>query len=124
MFKPSIEIGEGMAEVLVTVQPDYFHAANAVHGALYFKLLDDAAFFAVNSLVTDVFVLTVQFNLNFLRPIADGVMRASGVVVQKNPRLFVGESHLEDSDNTQIARGSGTFIKSKIALVPELGYFP
>ena len=122
MFSPKIEIGEGRATVTVEVRPEYFHAANAVHGALYFKLLDDAAFFAVNSLVTDVFVLTVQFNLHLLRPISSGVMLSKGVVIQDSPRLYIAESHLEDSDQNIIARGSGTFIKSKLPLEPEIGY--
>ena len=29
----------------MTVRPDFFHAAGAVHGSVYFKLLDDAAYF-------------------------------------------------------------------------------
>ena len=33
---------------------------------------DDAAFFAVNSLVEEFFVLTVEFNLHLLRPVAAG----------------------------------------------------
>jgi uncharacterized protein (TIGR00369 family) len=122
MFNPTIRIEEGTAEVSIQIQPEYFHAANAVHGALYFKLLDDAAFFAVNSLVKDVFVLTVSFNLYFMRPVSHGEMCAKGTVIQKSPRLYIAESHLEDSDYKQIARGSGTFIKSKISLQSGIGY--
>lgn len=122
MFAPSIKIGEGSATVEIEVRPQYFHAANAVHGALYFKLLDDAAFFAVNSLVTDVFVLTVQFNLHLMRPVSDGIMLSKGVVIQDSPRLYIAESHLEDSNQKVIARGSGTFIRSKSPLEPEIGY--
>ena len=62
-FKPEIRIDEGRAEVRLTVRPDFFHAASAVHGSVYFKLLDDATFFAASSLVDDVFVLTASFNI-------------------------------------------------------------
>lgn len=117
MFNPTIKIGDGIAIVSIQIKPDYFHAANAVHGALYFKLLDDAAFFAVNSLVPEVFVLTVSFNLNFLKPVSQGDMIAKGAVIQKNPRLYIAESRLEDSTSKIIGMGSGTFIKSKIPLV-------
>ena len=41
-FRPEIRIDDGTAEVRLTVRPDFFHAANAVHGSVYFKLLDDA----------------------------------------------------------------------------------
>jgi acyl-coenzyme A thioesterase PaaI-like protein len=46
-------IKEGSAEISLEVNDDYFHALHAMHGAVYFKLMDDAAYFAANSLVTD-----------------------------------------------------------------------
>jgi uncharacterized protein (TIGR00369 family) len=122
MFVPKINIERGNAEVSIQIQPEYFHAADAVHGALYFKLLDDAAFFAVNSLVEDVFVLTASFNLYFMRPVSKGDMIATGKVIQESSRLYIAESHLLDSDGREIARGSGTFMKSNIALEPQVGY--
>ncbi len=50
-YQPTIHITEGKAEVSIAVRPDFFHAANAVHGSVYFKLMDDASFFAANSLI-------------------------------------------------------------------------
>jgi hypothetical protein len=58
-----MKIRKGVAEVIIQVRPDFFHAAGAVRGSVYFKAMDDAAFFAVNSLVKDVFVLTVALKL-------------------------------------------------------------
>ena len=55
-YVPEIHISEGQAQVSIPVRRDFFHAAEAVHGAVYFKLLDDSSFFAANSLVEDVFV--------------------------------------------------------------------
>lgn len=40
--------GDGEAEVSIEVGRELFHASGAVHGSVYFKLLDDAAFFAVH----------------------------------------------------------------------------
>ncbi len=62
-FVPELHVREGSTELLLPVKRDFFHAAQGVHGAVYFKALDDAAFFAVNSLVEDVFVLTVSFTI-------------------------------------------------------------
>ena len=52
----------------------------AAHGTIYFKMLDDAAFYAANSLVTDRFLLTTAFNLHFTKPIRTGEVspRAAG----------------------------------------------
>jgi uncharacterized protein (TIGR00369 family) len=121
-FDPVMRVSEGHAEVTVPMKPDFFHAAHAVHGSVYFKALDDAAFFAANSLVSDVFVLTVTFNVYLTRPISDGEMRASGRVVHKSRNLFVADAELLNSDGRQIARGSGSFMRSQIALTPAIGY--
>jgi uncharacterized protein (TIGR00369 family) len=121
-FRPEIRIDEGRAEVRLVVRPDFFHAASAVHGSVYFKLLDDATFFAASSLVDDVFLLTASFNIYFLRPISSGTMTARGTVVSRTNRLLVGEGVIVDSDDREIARGSGTLMPSKVALGERLGY--
>jgi uncharacterized protein (TIGR00369 family) len=121
-YKPTMHIGDGHAEVTIAVRRELFHAANAVHGALYFKCLDDACFFAVNSLVDDVFVLTVSFNLYLTRPISAGEMRATGRVVYRSRRFFVAEGELVDQDGQEIGRGSGTFLRSNTRLSPDIGY--
>jgi acyl-coenzyme A thioesterase PaaI-like protein len=85
-------------------------------------MLDDAAFFAVNSLVDDVFVLTVSFNIYLTRPVSEGQMRAIGRVVHHSQRLFIGEAELTDASGREIARGSGAFMRSNIPLASVPGY--
>ena len=121
-YVPEIHISEGQAQVSIPVRRDFFHAADAVHGAVYFKLLDDSSFFAANSLVEDVFVLTVSYNVYFTHPISEGVMKASGKVVEASRRLIIAESTVVDSNEREIARGSGTFMRSKIKLTEVVGY--
>jgi len=121
-FQPVLKIGEGEAELEIPVRPEFFHAASAVHGSVYFKALDDVAFFAVNSLVTDVFVLTVTFNIYLTRPISEGMLRARGRIVHRSRQLFLADAEAFDSQSRQIARGSGSFMRSAIALSPEIGY--
>ncbi|MDH3283809.1 MAG: PaaI family thioesterase [Acidobacteriota bacterium] len=121
-LEPRLRISEGTAQVVMPVRDDMFHAAGAVHGSLLFKMLDDAAFFAVNSLVRDVFVLTVSFNVYFTRPVSAGEITASGRVVHRTRRLFVGESALADEGGAEIARGSGSFVTSRFRLSEQIGY--
>jgi uncharacterized protein (TIGR00369 family) len=121
-YAPTISIAEGRAEVTIAVRPEFFHAAGAVHGAVYFKLLDDAAFFAANSLVDDLFLVTVSFNLYLTRPVAEGQMRAVGRVVHHSRRLLIAEAELADASGREIARGSGTFMRSAIPLSSVAGY--
>ena len=121
-YRPVLTVSEGAAEVVIPVRPDFFHAAHAVHGSVYFKALDDAAFFACNSLVPDVFVLTVTYNVYLTRPISEGTLRARGRVVHHSRQLFVAEAELVDDRGRQIGRGSGSFMKSAIALNESVGY--
>ena len=116
------EISRGQADITLPVNRELFHAAGALHGAMYFLALDNAAFFAVNSLVEDVFVLTVSFNVYLLRPVNQGVIKASGRVVNSTKTQYLAESVLYDTENREIARGSGVFVKGKAKLTPEIGY--
>jgi uncharacterized protein (TIGR00369 family) len=122
-FAPRLHIPEiGIAELRMTIRPDFHHAAHAAHGAVYFKALDDATFFAANSLVEDVFVLTVSFNLYLMRPVSEGDVVARGRVTSRSKRLYLAEGVLEDARGREIARGSGAFLPSTVALSDEIGY--
>lgn len=108
--------------MLISLRPEFHHPAVAVHGALYFKALDDATFFAANSLVEDVFVLTANFELEFLRPVVDGELRADAQVIESGPRRIVAVGELHDDKGNLIARGRGSFARSKITLTPAVHY--
>lgn len=117
-----VHIEKGRAEIFLPVKKELHHAANALHGAMYFLALDNAAFFAVNSLVEDVFVLTTSFTLYLERPVMDGYVKAVGNVVMSSSSQYIAEAILYDSQNQEIARGSGIFVKSRIPLTPQIGY--
>ena len=116
-------ISHETAEIGLTIEEKYFHALGAIHGSVYFKLLDDAAFFAVNSIVEDKFVLTTSFNLNLLRPANEGKITSVGRVKFKSKSLFTAESTLFNEAGKEIAFGTGNFALSKIDLTEEIGYF-
>ena len=116
------EITLEKATISLTIAEKYFHALGAIHGSVYFKLLDDAAFFAVNSIVEDKFVLTTSFNIKFLRPISSGIITAIGNVLSKSETGFVAESTLYNEAGKKIAYGTGNFVKSKIDLSDIIEY--
>jgi uncharacterized protein (TIGR00369 family) len=122
-FRPRLRIPKaGSAEIEMPVREDFYHAARAIHGAVYFKALDDATFFAVQSLVADFFVVTSSFQLYFLRPVSQGYLLARGQVVSRSKRLYIAEGVLLDNRGKEVARGTGTFMPSSMQLGPELGY--
>ena len=114
--------GEGRSRIDFTVDERVHHAAHAAHGTIYFKMLDDAAFYAANSLVTDRFLLTTAFNLLFTKPIRNGPVVAEGRWVSGRRRVFIAEARLIDNEGDEIGRGTGTFMRSRIALSSLAGY--
>ena len=122
LYQPAITIGDGSAEVVVAVKPTFFHAAGALHGSVYFKVLDDACFFAVASKVEDAFVVTASFTTYITRPVTGGTLTARGRAVHVGKTLFLAEAVVTDDAGAEVARGNGSFMRSKITLGPELGY--
>jgi len=123
LFESEIEIATpGLARIRFEVAPATFHAAGAAHGTLYFKMMDDAAFYACNSMVSDRFLLTTAFNLVFTRPLKSGPVIAEGRWVSGKRRVFVGEARLILPDGEEAARGTGTFMRSHIPLTSLDGY--
>lgn len=87
-------------------------------------MMDDAAFYACNSLVGDRFLLTTAFTLVFTRPLRGGEAVAEGLWVNGKRRVFIGEARLMDGNGEEAARGTGTFMRSHIPLSGLPGYRP
>jgi len=125
LFESSLEIvAPGVARIGFLIDERHYHAAGAAHGTSYFKMLDDAAFYAANSLVTDRFLLTTQFNLLLTRPLRAGPVVAEGRWISGRRRVFVADARLIDASGEEVARGTGTFMRSQIALGGLPGYAP
>ncbi|AZI36012.1 PaaI family thioesterase [Caenibius tardaugens] len=125
LFDSSLAVlGDGRARITFTIDERHFHAAGAAHGTIYFKMLDDAAFYAANTLVSDRFLLTTSFNLHFTRPVKSGKIIAEGRWISGRRRVLVAEANLVDEEGEEIGRGTGTFMRSHIPLSSLPGYRP
>jgi uncharacterized protein (TIGR00369 family) len=123
LFASRLQITEpGHSTIVFSVDKTMHHAAGAAHGTIYFKMLDDAAFYAANSLVSDRFLLTTAFNLHFTKPVRSGQVTAYGRWISGRRRVFVAEANLIDSTGEEIGRGTGTFMRSSIELAGLNGY--
>ena len=113
-----IEVMEGEVLIKQMVKPEHCHTMGGVHGAYYFKCLDDACYFAANSIELEYCMLTVDYHIRFLRPITPDLhyIQASGHVVSTTKRLTICEGILKDSLGREIARGTGSFMPSQMRL--------
>lgn len=107
-----ISIKEGKAQIFHTAEEKFFHAANSLHGSVYFKLLDDAAYFAASSLIEDDFLYTSSFQVHLLRPVTAGILRAEGWIEKSGRSVIIAQSILYDERNRKVAIGQGQLMKS------------
>lgn len=122
IYKPRMKVSDSLAVIEMDVDDRFHHSGGGVHGSVYFKMLDDSAFFAANSLDDEFFVLTTSFTTYMSRPVANGTLTATGRVVDQTRSQFIAESVLINQDGTEIGRGSGIFVRGRLPLADALGY--
>ena len=122
IYQPRITVSKEKAEIEMAVSRAFFHSAGAVHGSVYFKMLDDAAFFAANSIVPASFVLTVSFTTYLTRPVSSGSMKSIGQVASRGRSQIIAESIVWDDRGREVGRGNGIFVRSKLPLADAMGY--
>lgn len=117
-----VKVAEGRAEYELEISEAYFHAARAMHGAIYFKLLDDSAYFAAASLETEYFILTKSYTIHFRRPVEVDTLKAVGEVVSVSNGQFIAKSSIYNSAGKVVAQGEGVFVKGPKPLSSLQGY--
>ena len=117
-----ITVADGKAEVQMRVSQDYWHAGGAMHGCMYFKGLDDAAFFAANACEQKALVVTARFEVELLAMVTCEHVKAVGTFEKREGRKLWARSELFDDAGQLVARGSGLFIVSQIPLNASTGY--
>lgn len=122
LIKSKLKISEGKAELEMEIDPILHHAANAIHGFVYFKMMDDVAIFAANSMEKEFFLLTSSFNLYFLRPVHSGKIRGVGKVISRTKNQYIAEAVIYNDEDKEIGRGSGAFAVSRKSFADVPGY--
>lgn len=118
----TIQIGEEQTVVTLEVGSSYHHALGGAHGLVYFKLMDDSAYFSAQSGVRDAFLYTTQFDVHLVRPITTGRVTATGKLRFASRELWIAESRVLDAHGKEVGFGTGHFARSRQALTPEIGY--
>ncbi len=117
-----INVADGQAEVSMKVSEDFWHSGYAMHGSMYFKGLDDAAFFAAQSVVTRNLILTVKFEIELLGMVRCETLTAKGSFNKQEGRKLWACAELFDDDSRLVARGKGLFLVSDISFSETTGY--
>ncbi len=121
-FGTSMQLEQGKCILTFNLSENFHHALGAAHGSVYFKMLDDAAFFAAQTGVTDAFIVTTSFNIHLVRPVSEGVLTATGTIRQQTRQFIIAEAVLHNEKSRELAFGTGTFMRSKALLTETPGY--
>lgn len=111
-----LEVCEHIARITFPVFPQFHHAMDAMHGCVYFKMLDDACYFSAASSEFEFFLLTKSFTIHFLRPHNEGIVLAEGRFLGEKNGVLESEGTLWNESGKIVAKGSGVFARSKSKL--------
>ncbi len=121
-YEPGIRVEEGEAEVVIPVQERFLDAAGSVHGSVFHRAMNDAALFAVNSVIPKHLVLGTDFNIQLTGSITGGEIIARGRVIGSSEEHCLAEAVVLDSKGEELGRGTGIFVATEIPLSSEMGY--
>ena len=117
-----LTVGDHQAELTLPINTVFFHAAGSLHGAIYFKLLDDSAYFAAASAEEECFLYTKSYKIHFKRPVSGGVLKAKGQLVEADDHEWIAISEIFNEHEQLVASGQGVFVKSRLLLKDQPGY--
>ncbi|MDB4980341.1 MAG: thioesterase [Myxococcales bacterium] len=102
--------GDGEATWEYTVDPAHYNTNGVLHGGILMALLDTAMGHAVAAVVEPAgrFNAAAQLNINFLRPVKSGLVRAKATIKKMGKRLAVVESEATDEAGQLLAIATST----------------
>jgi acyl-coenzyme A thioesterase PaaI-like protein len=117
-----INISESEVEIVIPVNPQICYFDGSIHSSFSSKLLQEAAELAVNSKISDTFIITENFNFHLSNTIASEVLITRARFLHKSGNQYLAEALIVDSERTEIARGNGVFVKTNIPLDSDVNY--
>ena len=121
-YNPEITVSERSTEIRLDVDPKFFHAGHSVHGSVFFKLLDDACYFACQSIEKHHFLVTSSFNIQFIAPVTGGTLTVKAEVDATTRSVSFASGEIFDEKSRLVATGNGNFMKSRLNLNEDVGY--
>jgi uncharacterized protein (TIGR00369 family) len=89
----------------------HLQAYGILHGGVLATLIDTATFWSVYlRLPEDSGLVNVDLKLNYLKPVADGLLRAEGRTIRSGNTLCYAEAYVMDSDREILAHGTSTLM--------------
>ncbi len=104
----SLEPGRGVARI--EIGPNHLNPNGVVHGGVMFTMVDTAMGKATMSVLDEgQFCASVEVQLRFIRPVAEGPIAATATVLKRGRSIVHLEAQVLGADDRLIATANGTF---------------
>ena len=107
-----IEVRPGRGRLEVTVRPEHLRDLGIMHGGMSASLLDSVMGMSAASVAPPGhYVVTVQLNMNFIRPAREGEhLVATGEVTHSGRQTAVARGEVRTAAGALVSSGSATFL--------------
>lgn len=107
-------ISNGTADLTMSLGTEYEQALGSVHGMIFFKVVDETAFYAAQSLVPDVWLTTASVHMNITGPLSSGsTVAAHAQVLHQTRSSFIVESRVTNAAGDLVAQATVTMVRTK-----------
>jgi len=102
--------GDGKSVMQCRIRPVLRNTAGTLHGGVMGALVDMSVATALRS-VMDLsrWMTTVEYKVNFLKPVSDGVVTARGTILRLGSTIAVGATEIRNDQGEVVAFGSATY---------------
>lgn len=99
----------GYVQVEFDAQPRHANPMGTLHGGVFCDIADAAMGMAyITTLMDDETFTTLELKINFLKPVWNGKLIATGQLVKGGKTIGLVECHIHDQDETLVAYATST----------------
>jgi acyl-CoA thioesterase len=102
--------GNGKSAMQCTIRAVLRNSAGTLHGGVMGALVDMSVATALRSIMPlSSRMTTVEYKVNFLKPVSDGVVTAYGTILRMGATIAAGSTEIQNGDGEVVAFGSATY---------------
>ena len=102
--------GDGKSVMRCRIRPVLRNTAGTLHGGVMGALVDMSVATALRSVMDlSCWMTTVEYKVNFLKPVSDGVVTARGTILRLGSTIAVGSTEIRNDQGEVVAFGSATY---------------
>ncbi len=107
-----VEIEEGRSVIEFKAKPRHWNPQGTLHGGVTCDIADAAMGMAyASTLDADASFTTIELKINYLRPVREGLLKATGTVVRAGRTIGYTECDVTDAEGRLMAKATSTLMR-------------